>query len=163
MPPHLLVESVEQLLPRRCTRKRRAVIQRPAESPVVQQSFRRAVEHHAHAVQQVDDSRRGFAHPFDQRLVRQKIAAVNRVIEVFIDGVALALLVLRGVNAALRGAQTECDRFTGTMEKSSTGMPASATRMVAIRPASPPPTTMIFGCLIFLVSRRRTDANQIGS
>src|SRR5882724_12017186 len=40
-------------------------------------------------------------------------------------------------------AQTECDRFTGTMEKSSTGTPDSATRIVAISPARPPPTTMI--------------------
>src|SRR5271168_4079221 len=47
-------------------------------------------------------------------------------------------------------AQTECERFTGTMENSSTGTPDSATLIVAIKPARPPPTTMILGCFIFL-------------
>src|SRR5579859_2189173 len=40
-------------------------------------------------------------------------------------------------------AQTECERRTGTMEKRSTGTPASAILMAADSPASPPPTTMI--------------------
>ncbi len=102
MASYLFIESVQKLLPRSCARESRPVIQRPAESPVVQQSFRRSVEHHAHAVQQIDDARRGLAHALDQRLVRQKIAAVNRVIQVFVDGVALALLIFRRVDAALR-------------------------------------------------------------
>src|ERR1051325_11473282 len=42
-------------------------------------------------------------------------------------------------------AQTECDRFTGTTEKSITLPPFSATRIAAIRPASPPPTMMTRG------------------
>src|SRR3954471_8259474 len=42
-------------------------------------------------------------------------------------------------------AQTECERFTGTMEKRSTCPPASAILMTAASPASPPPTTMTFG------------------
>src|SRR5882762_6190401 len=41
-------------------------------------------------------------------------------------------------------AQTECERFTGTMEKRSTSPPISAILMTAARPARPPPTTMIF-------------------
>src|SRR5579884_89394 len=45
-------------------------------------------------------------------------------------------------------AQTECERFTGTMEKRSTWPPASAILIVAESPASPPPTTMIFGFAI---------------
>src|SRR6476469_3931628 len=42
-------------------------------------------------------------------------------------------------------AQTECERRTGTMEKRSTGRPISAILIVAASPASPPPTTIIFG------------------
>src|ERR1700743_2583057 len=42
-------------------------------------------------------------------------------------------------------AHTECDRFTGTMENKSTWPPASAILMVAARPASPPPITIILG------------------
>src|ERR1700675_502343 len=49
-------------------------------------------------------------------------------------------------------AQTECDRFTGTMEKRSTGVPDSATRIAAISPARPPTTIMILGVLIRAVS-----------
>ena len=39
-------------------------------------------------------------------------------------------------------AQTECERFTGTSENRSTGMPASHSLITVVRPASPPPTTM---------------------
>src|SRR6266852_446474 len=42
-------------------------------------------------------------------------------------------------------AQTECERFTGTIENRSTCPPISAILMTAERPASPPPTTMILG------------------
>src|ERR671915_546432 len=39
-------------------------------------------------------------------------------------------------------AQTECDRFTGTIENRSTVTPSSASLMVQASPASPPPTTI---------------------
>src|SRR5438046_3019488 len=42
-------------------------------------------------------------------------------------------------------AQTECERFTGTIENRSTLPPCSAILMTADKPASPPPTTMILG------------------
>src|ERR1700693_2301823 len=42
-------------------------------------------------------------------------------------------------------AQTECERFTGTMENKSTSPPISAILMTAESPARPPPITMIFG------------------
>src|SRR6059058_76433 len=44
-------------------------------------------------------------------------------------------------------AHTECDRFTGTIENRSTGMPASASLIVAMRPARPPPTTATRGAM----------------
>ncbi len=46
-------------------------------------------------------------------------------------------------------AQTECERFTGTMENRSTLAPISAILMTAASPARPPPTTMIRGFAIF--------------
>src|SRR5215468_9166133 len=50
-------------------------------------------------------------------------------------------------------AQTECERFTGTMENRSTLPPISAILMTAARPASPPPTTMIFGAAAISIHR----------
>src|ERR1700686_3342922 len=47
-------------------------------------------------------------------------------------------------------AQTECDRFTGTMENRSTLAPISAILMTAASPARPPPTTMILGVAMLL-------------
>src|SRR5438132_1528276 len=41
-------------------------------------------------------------------------------------------------------AQTECDRFTGTIENKSTVTPSSASLMAQAKPASPPPTTITF-------------------
>ena len=55
----------------------------------------------AHAVEQIDDPGRRFAHGLYRRLVGQKIAAINRVVEVLPGGVAFALQVLGGVDAAL--------------------------------------------------------------
>ena len=45
---------------------------------------------------------RGVAHLLDGRLVRQEVAAVDRVVEVLPGRVALALRVDRAVDAALR-------------------------------------------------------------
>src|SRR6266478_9029839 len=50
-------------------------------------------------------------------------------------------------------AQTECERFTGTMEKRSTSPPISAILITAARPARPPPTTMIFGAAMLCLIR----------
>src|SRR5262245_34336718 len=54
-------------------------------------------------------------------------------------------------------AQTECERFTGTTENRSTFPPLSAILMTAANPASPPPTTMIFGAAILLSYRLSPD------
>src|SRR5579864_6609257 len=56
-------------------------------------------------------------------------------------------------------AHTECERFTGTMENNSTGTPDSAMRIVAISPARPPPTTMIFGSL--MISRSQVPVKRL--
>jgi hypothetical protein len=52
---HLLVERVEKLLARRSAREGRAVVERAAEAPEVEQAFGRAREGDAHAVEEVDD------------------------------------------------------------------------------------------------------------
>src|ERR1700686_1523765 len=62
-------------------------------------------------------------------------------------------------------AQTECERFTGTMEKRSTFAPISAILMTAASPARPPPMTMIFGAAISLHRlsvRRRFGFRRVG-
>src|SRR5205823_3791730 len=82
---HLFIERVQKLLARGRAGERGAMIQRAPEPPVIQQSFGRAVEHDAHAIEQVDDAGRSFAHALDERLVGQKIAAINGVVEVLGD------------------------------------------------------------------------------
>ncbi len=98
---HLLIERVEQLLPGGGAGKGGAVIERAAEAAEVEQPLGSAIEGHAHAVEQVDDAGRGLAHGLDRRLVGQKVAAVDGVVEVLVGGVALALQILGGVDAAL--------------------------------------------------------------
>ena len=98
----LLVERVQQLLSRGRPGKGRAVIQRPAESPEVEQTLGRAVEGNAHAIEEVDNAGRGVAHVFYRRLIGEEVAAVNRVVKVLPGRVAFAFQILRSVNSALR-------------------------------------------------------------
>ena len=99
---HLLVERVEELLPGRRPGEGGAVESRSPEPPEVEETLRRAVEHHAHPVEQVDDPGGRVAHRLDRRLVREEVAAVDRVVEVDLGRVALPLRVDRSVDAALR-------------------------------------------------------------
>ena len=98
----LLVERVEELLAGGGSGESSAVVERAAEAAEIEQAFGRAVERDAHAVEQVNDAGGGIAHVFDRRLVGEEVAAVNRVVEVLVSGVAFALQVLGGVDAALR-------------------------------------------------------------
>ena len=50
----------------------------------VEQTLRRTVEGHAHAVQQVDNRGGGLAHRLHRRLIRQKVATIDRVVEVLV-------------------------------------------------------------------------------
>ena len=100
--PHLLIERVEKLLAGGGAGEGRAVVEGAAEAAEVEQSFRRAVERHAHAVEQVDDARGRFAHGFHGRLVGEEVAAVDGVVEMLPGGVAFALQILGGIDAALR-------------------------------------------------------------
>jgi len=77
-------------------------MQRSAKAPEIDQAFLRARKRDAHPVEQIDDLRRHLAHSLDGRLVRQKVAAVNRVVEMLGGRIALPLRVDRAVDAALR-------------------------------------------------------------
>ena len=98
---NLLVERVEELLAGGCAGKCGAVVKRAAKTAEIQQSFRGAVEGHAHAIKQVDDGRGRFAHRLHRRLVGEEIAAVNGVVKVLPGSVAFAFQVFGGVDAAL--------------------------------------------------------------
>ncbi len=99
---HLLVQRIQQLLPGGRPGKSGAVVQSSAETAEVKQSFGRAIEGHAHAVKQIDDPRRCLAHVLDRRLIAEEVAAIDRVVKVLPGGIALALEILRRVDAALR-------------------------------------------------------------
>ena len=97
----LLVERVEKLLAGGGAGEGGAVIEGAAEAAEVEQAFGSAVERDAHAIEEVDDGGRGFAHGLDGRLVGEEVAAVDGVVEVLVGGVAFALEVFGGVDAAL--------------------------------------------------------------
>src|SRR5271157_3216840 len=99
---HLLVERVEQLLAGGGAGKGSAVVEGAAEAPEVEQSLGSAVEGNTHAVEQVNDTGGHVAHDFCRRLVGKEVAAIDGVVEVLPGGVAFALQVLRGIDAALR-------------------------------------------------------------
>ena len=66
VPADLFVESVEQLLAGGGARESGAVVQRAAETAIVEQAFGSAIEHHAHTIKQVDDAGGGFAHALER-------------------------------------------------------------------------------------------------
>ncbi len=66
---YLLIKRVQKLLARRGSCKGRPVVKRSAKPAKVEQALGRAVERHAHPVEQIDDRRRGFAHGLHRRLV----------------------------------------------------------------------------------------------
>src|SRR4051812_42277663 len=79
---YLFVKSVEKLLARRCSREGGAMVQGAAKASKIQQTFFRAREWNAHPIKEVDDLRRHVAHSFYRRLVCEKIAAIDGVVQV---------------------------------------------------------------------------------
>src|SRR3989441_2897800 len=98
---HLLIERVKKLLAGGGASEGGAVVKRASKTTEIEQAFGSAIEGHAHAVEQVDNCRCRIAHSFDRWLVGQKIAAVNRVVEVLPGGVAFAFQILGSIDAAL--------------------------------------------------------------
>ncbi|MNO58965.1 hypothetical protein D3C76_495410 [compost metagenome] len=99
---NLLIQCIQQLLAGRCTCKSCPVALRAAEPAEVEQTLRRAVEHNAHPVHQMDNARCGLAHRFDRRLVGKKVAAVYGIVKMLPRRVTLAFGIHCTVNAALR-------------------------------------------------------------
>jgi hypothetical protein len=98
---HLLVERVEKLLAGGGSGEGGAVVERASEAAEIEQTFGRAIERNAHAVEQIDDAGSGLAHGLDRRLVGEEVATVDGVVEVYPGGIAFALQVLGGVDATL--------------------------------------------------------------
>ena len=99
---HLLVERVEKLLAGRGSGEGGAVVEGATEAAEVEQAFGGAIERDAHAIEEIDDGGRGLAHGLDGRLVGEEVAAIDGVVEVLVGGVAFALEIFGGVDAALR-------------------------------------------------------------
>src|SRR5579863_807895 len=97
----LFVEGVEELLAGGGAGKGGAVIERAAETAIVEEAFGGAIEHDTHAIEEIDDGGGFVAHAFDERLIGEEIAAVDGVVEMLGGGVAFALLIFCGVDAAL--------------------------------------------------------------
>src|SRR5690606_25234297 len=98
---YALIERVDQLLAGCGTGEGRAVVQRTTEAAEVQQALGRAVEGHAHAVQQVDHLGGVVTHVTHHRLVGKEVAAVDGVVKVEVRAVTLTLGVDRAVDATL--------------------------------------------------------------
>ena len=98
---YLFVERIKKLLARGSAGKGSAVVQRAAEATEIEQTFGSAIEGNSHAVEQVDDAGSRFAHRLDWRLIGEKVAAVDGVVEVLPGRIAFALQVLGGIDAAL--------------------------------------------------------------
>ena len=142
--PHLLVERVEQWLPVGRAGEGGAAKERAAEPPLVAETLGRAVEGDAQPVQEVDDPVRPISQFLDRRLVLQKIAAVNRVVEMLPLAVAeLPREIIDAVDAPL--AHALCERLTGSRLIRPTLQSSSASFMAAASPASPPPTIITRG------------------
>src|SRR5580692_10781949 len=101
MAADLFVEGVEELLASGGSGEGSAVIERAAETAIVEEAFGRAIEHDAHAIEEIDDVGCFVAHALDERLIGKEIATVDGVVEMFGGGVAFALLIFCGVDAAL--------------------------------------------------------------
>ena len=103
--PHLLVQGINQLLSGGGAGKGRPLVERAAEAAVVAKTLRSAVEGHAQAVQQVQDSRGPVGQFLDRRLVLEEIASVDGVVQVFPLAVAqLPGEVVDAVDSALGAA-----------------------------------------------------------
>ena len=64
----------------------------------------------------VDDQVADLGETVDVRLASAIVAALDRVVEETVDGVVVVLVVLRGVDAALRGDRVRATRAVGDAE-----------------------------------------------
>ncbi len=140
---NLLVECIEKLLAGGSAGKRGAMVQRAAKAAEIEQAFRCAVEGDAHAIQQIDNPRRSLTHGLNWRLVGNEITAVDRVVKVLPGGIAFTFEIFGGIDAALSAYRMRpLDRHNREQIDVAAGF---SNLDSAASPASPPPTTIIFG------------------
>ena len=110
LPHQRLIGAEQELLARLSAGVERARHLRAAERAVVEQPAVFARERHALRDALVDDVDAQLRQPVDVRLARAVVAALDRVVEQAVDAVAVVLVVLRGVDAALRGDAVRAPR-----------------------------------------------------
>ena len=103
LPHHRLVGAEQQLLAGLAAGVERARDLRAAERAVVEQAAVLARERHALRDALIDDVDAQLREPVDVGFARPVVAALDRVVEQPLDAVAVVLVVLRGVDPALRG------------------------------------------------------------
>ena len=105
-----LVSAQQQLLPGLAARVERARNLHAAEGTRVEQSSVLARKRDALRHALVDDVDADLRQAIDVRFARAKVAALHRVIEEAKDAVAVVPVILRGVDAALRGDRVRAAR-----------------------------------------------------
>ncbi len=100
---HLLIGAEQQLLPRLPAGVERAADLRATEAAVVEQTAVLAGERNALRHHLVDDVDADLGQPVHVALAGTEVAALDRVVEQAMDRVTVAAVVLRRVDAALRG------------------------------------------------------------
>ena len=107
---HLLVRTEQQLLAGLAAGVERAADLGAAEAAVVEQAAVLAGEGNALGDHLVDDVHRHLGESVDVRLARAEVAALDRVVEEPVDAVAVAGVVLGGVDAPLGGDRVRTAR-----------------------------------------------------
>ena len=110
LPHHRLIGAEQQLLAGLAARVEGPRHLRAAERPVVEQAAVLARERHALRDALIDDVDAQLRQPVDVRFARAVVAALDGVVEQPLDAVAVVLVVLRGVDAALRGDAVRAPR-----------------------------------------------------
>ena len=131
LPLQRLISAQQQLLARLPARIKRARNLRAAEAPVGQRAAILARERHALRHALIDDVHADLRQAINVRLARPEIAALHRVVKQPEHAVAVAVIILRGVDPALRRDAVRPARRI---------LKAEALHVVArARPAWPPP------------------------
>ncbi len=97
------VRAEQQLLPGLAARVKRARHLRPAKRTVVQQAAVFPRERHALRHALVNDVHRHLGQAIDVRLARPEVAAFDGVVKQAVNRIPVVLIILGGVDAALRG------------------------------------------------------------
>ena len=103
LPFQRLIGAEQQLLARLAARVEGARDLRAAEGAIRQRAAVFARERHALRDALVDDVDADLRQAVDVGFARAEVAALHRVVEQAVDAVAVVLIILGGVDAALRG------------------------------------------------------------